>query len=177
VTFDIDANGIVHVSAKDMGTGKSQSIQITANSGLSEEEIKRMVRDAEANAAEDKKKTESIQVRNQLDGLVYQTEKSMTELGAKVDASLKGELETAITAAKAELEKGDKDAMQGALDNLNKLNAKLAEQVYANAQAQGGADAAGQQASGSSEHAKYDGSDASGNKKDDDTVDADFKEV
>ena len=182
VGFDIDANGIVHVSAKDMGTGKSQSIKITANSGLSDEEIKRMVRDAEANAEEDKKKAESIQVRNQLDSLIYATEKSVTELGDKVDATMKSEIETALSAAKADVESNDKDKMQESLTKLNALNAKLAEQVYAKADAttEGGTDAGTSQSNGGSDHSKYDGSDAgasSGSKKDDGVVDADYKEV
>ncbi len=178
VTFDIDANGIVHVSAKDMGTGKTQSIQITANSGLSEEEIKKMVRDAELNAADDKKKAEEVQLRNQLDGLVYQTEKSLKDLGDKVDAQMKTEIESLITRAKSDIEKNDSDAMKASMEELNKLNAKLAEQVYAKA-AQSteapGADAAGAsndtaQAADSAEQAKT-------KNKDDDVVDADFKEV
>jgi molecular chaperone DnaK len=182
VSFDIDANGIVHVSAKDMGTGKSQSIKITANSGLSDEEIKRMVRDAEANAAEDKKKSEAIQVRNQLDSLVYATEKSLSELGDKVDEALKSEVNTAISAAKAEVESNDKDKMQAAIDKLNSVNAKLAEQVYAKSAGAPGAEGGASDGNGGQDYSKYDGSDASSGstnsgKKDDGVVDADYKEV
>jgi len=96
VTFDIDANGIVHVSAKDLGTGKEQSIRITASSGLAEEEIKKMVKDAEAHAAEDKKRREGVEARNQLDTLIYTTEKSLAEYGDKIDAGDKQTIEEAI---------------------------------------------------------------------------------
>jgi molecular chaperone DnaK len=173
VTFDIDANGIVHVGAKDLGTGKEQSIKITSNSGLSEDEIKRMVKDAEAHAEEDKKRSESIQAKNQLDGLVYATEKSLKDFGEKVDAALKSEVEAEISAAKTALESGDLTTMKTATDKLNAANAKLAEKVYAQSGGQqaGGADGAdGQAASGADGEAKKD-------KKDDDVVDADFKEV
>src|SRR5438445_4617815 len=96
VTFDIDANGIVHVSAKDLGTGKEQSIKITASSGLSEQEIKQMVKDAEAHAAEDKQRKETVEARNQLDSLIYSTEKSLKEYGADLDASVKENIETEL---------------------------------------------------------------------------------
>jgi molecular chaperone DnaK len=178
VTFDIDANGIVHVSAKDNGTGKTQSIKITSNSGLSEEEIKQMVRDAEAHADEDKRKTEVISMRNQLDGLVYQTEKSVKDFGDKIESGLKGEIETAISAAKADLEKADLSAMKSSLEQLNKLNAQLAEKMYAqSAQQQGDA---GQSAGGTNGSNGSNGNGASSgeSKKDgDDVVDADYKEV
>ena len=104
VTFDIDANGIVHVSAKDLGTGKEQSIKITASSGLSEEEIKRMVRDAEEHAGEDKRRKEMVEVRNQLDGLVYQTEQSLKDVGATLEAADKAAVERALEEAKRKLE-------------------------------------------------------------------------
>lgn len=174
VAFDIDVNGIVHVSAKDLGTGKSQSIKITANSGLSEDEIKRMVKEAEAHADEDKKKTEVIQVRNQLDGLIYQTEKSVKEFGDKVEASLKSEVETALTQARSELEKSDLTAMKAAIETLNQVNGKMAEKVYAQtAQNPGGAGAGGAEAGNASEAAGQ----TKGSGKDDDVVDADYKEV
>ncbi len=177
VTFDIDANGIVHVSAKDMGTGKTQSIRITASSGLSEEEIKRMVADAEANAAEDKKRSEGIQVKNQLDSLVYQTEKALKDIGEKADAGIKSEVETALTQAKQDLEKEDLEAMKSTMEKLNQLNAKLAENVYSKT----GATSEGAQASADNGNGQTAGADAgaeSSNKKDgDDVVDADYKEV
>jgi molecular chaperone DnaK len=174
VTFDIDANGIVHVSAKDLGTGKSQSIKITANSGLSEDEIKQMVKDAELHSAEDKKKAEVVHAKNHLDSLVYQTEKSLKEMGDKVPGALRQEIEPILTRAKEELEKGDVDKMKATTEELNKLNAKLAEQLYSQASANGGANGAGAQtdANGASQEAK-----AEDNKKGDDVVDADFKEV
>src|SRR4029077_20886076 len=104
VTFDIDANGIVHVHAKDLGTGKEQSIKITASSGLSESEVKQMVKDAELHAAEDHKRRETADARNQLDSLVYQTEKSLKEHGADLDASTRSTIEAALENAKKELE-------------------------------------------------------------------------
>jgi molecular chaperone DnaK len=169
VTFDIDANGIVNVSAKDLGTGKEQSIRITASSGLSEEEIQRMVKDAEANVESDKKKTELIATRNQLDTLVYSTEKSLKEFGEKVDASLKSEVETELSAAKSLLEKEDVEEMKASLERLNTLNTKIAEKVYAQSAQQPDAEAAnGADAKDGASSAKKD---------DDDVVDADFKEV
>jgi molecular chaperone DnaK len=173
VSFDLDANGIVNVSAKDMGTGKTQSIRITANSGLSEEEIKRMVRDAEAHADEDKKRTEAISLRNQVDGLVYQTEKSLKEFGDKVDATLKSEVESAVSAAKAELEKSDAtvESLKATMEALNSVNSKLAENVYSkSSEKTEGQNASGAEGAGDSSSAKKDS-------KDDDVVDADYKEV
>ena len=171
VGFDIDANGIVHVSAKDLGTGKEQSIKITSSSGLSEEEIKRMVQDAEANADADKKKTELIGTRNQLDSLLYSTEKSLKEFGDKVEASLKSEAESEISNAKSLVAGEDLEAMKASLERLNTVNTKIAEKVYAQSAAQPGADAsAGGDAQGGEA-----GQGANG--KDDDVVDADFKEV
>jgi molecular chaperone DnaK len=170
VAFDIDANGIVHVSAKDLGTGKEQSIKITSSSGLSEEEIKRMVQDAEANAEADKKKTEVIATRNQLDSLLYATEKSLKEFGDKIDASLKSEAESELSNAKSLVAGEDLDAMKASLERLNTLNSKIAEKVYAQSAAQPGAEASGG-AEGSGEKS------SGANGKDDDVVDADFKEV
>lgn len=137
VTFDIDANGIVHVSAKDLGTGKEQSIRITASSGLSKEEIDKMVRDAESHASEDKKKRELIEARNHADGLVYATEKSLKEYGDKIDSSEKKKIEDAIAAVKKEMEGNDADAIKKASDELTQASHKLAEAVYAKAGHQG----------------------------------------
>ncbi|MCM2357569.1 MAG: molecular chaperone DnaK [Geobacteraceae bacterium] len=134
VTFDIDANGIVHVSAKDLGTGKEQSIRITASSGLSKEEIDKMVRDADAHAAEDKKKRELIEARNHADSLVYQTEKSLKEFGDKIDAAERKRIEDAAAALKKEMEGNDLDAIKKASDELMQASHKLAEAVYAKAQ-------------------------------------------
>src|SRR5262249_33081742 len=107
VTFDIDANGIVHVGAKDLGTGKEQSIQITASSGLNKDEIDKMVREAASHADEDKKRRETVDARNHLDSLVYQTEKTLTEHGASLDATTKGTIESALADAKKALESND----------------------------------------------------------------------
>ena len=134
VTFDIDANGIVHVSAKDLGTGKEQSIRITASSGLSKEEIDKMVREAEAHADEDKKKRELIEARNQADSLAYQTEKSLKEFGDKIDGADKQKIEDALAALKKALEGSDPDVIKKASDELMQASHKLAEAVYAKAQ-------------------------------------------
>ncbi len=118
VTFDIDANGIVHVSAKDLGTGKEQSIRITASSGLSKEEIEKMVKDAESHAAEDKKKRELIEARNQADGLVYTTEKAVKEHGDKVDEATRKGIETALEDLKKTMEGDDADAIRSKTEAL-----------------------------------------------------------
>ncbi|SNB47206.1 molecular chaperone DnaK [Geobacter sp. DSM 9736] len=141
VTFDIDANGIVHVSAKDLGTGKEQSIRITASSGLSKDEIDKMVRDAESHAEEDKKKRELIEARNQADSLVYSTEKSLSEFGDKIDAAEKSKIESGIAALKKAMEGNEAEAIKKASDELAQASHKLAEAVYAKAQA-GGAEQA-----------------------------------
>ncbi len=133
VTFDIDANGIVHVSAKDLGTGKEQSIRITASSGLTEEEIKRMIREAEEHAAEDRKRRETAEARNQLDALVYQTEKSLKEHGGEVDASARANIEQALERAKKTLEGQDASEMKAAGEALTQASHKLAEAIYAKA--------------------------------------------
>jgi molecular chaperone DnaK len=166
VTFDIDANGIVHVGAKDLGTGKEQSIKITASSGLNKDEIDRMVRDAESHADEDKKKRELIDARNQLDGLVYQTEKTLAEHKDSLDAGARGEVETALADAKKALESGDVAAVRAATDTLGRASHKLAETMYAKA-SKGGGDAGGNGAE-----------QAAGNDKaKDDVVEAEFEEV
>jgi molecular chaperone DnaK len=171
VTFDIDANGIVHVAAKDLGTGKEQSIKITASSGLSEEEIKQMVRDAEAHAAEDKKRKETVEARNHLDSLVYSTEKSLKEYGGDLDASIKENIDAALKKGKEALEGQDAQAMRTAAEQLGQASHKLAEAMYAKASQQH----AGQQQQPSGE---ADGQASGGEKKKrDDVVDADFEEV
>jgi molecular chaperone DnaK len=138
VTFDIDANGIVHVSAKDLGTGKEQSIRITASTGLSKEEIDKMVREAETHASEDQKKRELIEAKNHADSLVYQTEKSLGELGDKIDADEKKKIEDGVAALKKTMEGGDAEAIKKASEALTQASHKLAEAVYAKAQPQGG---------------------------------------
>jgi molecular chaperone DnaK len=171
VTFDIDANGIVHVAAKDLGTGKEQSIKITASSGLSEEEIKKMVGDAEVHAAEDKKRKETVEARNQLDTLVYSTEKSLKEYGNDLEGSVKENIEAALKNAKESLEGTDAEAMRKAAEQLSQSSHKLAEAMYAKAS---------QQQSGQAKGAENDGGEkggGDGGKKKDDVVDADFTEV
>ncbi|MFH1115555.1 MAG: molecular chaperone DnaK [Pseudomonadota bacterium] len=167
VTFDIDANGIVHVSAKDLGTGKEQSIKITASSGLSEEEIQKMVNDAEAHAEEDKKKREMIDARNQADSMVYATEKSLKEYGGKVDAASKSAIEAAIAKTKTAMEGNELGPIKSAMEELQQAAHKLAEAMYQ--QASAGAGAAGPEAGAQ-------GAGPSG-KPDEDVVDADFEEV
>jgi molecular chaperone DnaK len=170
VTFDIDANGIVHVAAKDLGTGKEQSIKITASSGLSEEEIKKMVGEAAAHAAEDKKRKDTVEARNQLDSLVYSTDKSLKEYGGDLDASVKDNIEAALKKAKEVLEGQDADAMRKAAEDLSQSSHKLAEAIYAKASQQ---QAAQQQAGEKPEE----NNSSAGGKKKDDVVDADFTEV
>jgi molecular chaperone DnaK len=170
VTFDIDANGIVHVAAKDLGTGKEQSIKITASSGLSEDEIKQMVRDADTHAAEDKKRKETVEARNHLDSLIYSTEKSLKEHGGDLDASVKENIETALKKAKEVIDGQDTDAMRKASEELSQSSHKLAEAMYAKASQQQAAQQAGENQDDKAENA------GSGKKKDD-VVDADFTEV
>jgi molecular chaperone DnaK len=169
VTFDIDANGIVHVAAKDLGTGKEQSIKITASSGLSEDEIKQMVKDAEAHAAEDKKHKETVEARNQLDSLIYSTEKSLKDYGNDLDAGVKENIENALKKAKETLEGQDAQAMRTAAEQLSQSSHKLAEAMYAKASRQ----QPGQEASGDAKEQPT----SDGKKKKDDVVDADFEEV
>ena len=169
VTFDIDANGIVHVAAKDLGTGKEQSIKITASSGLSEDEIKQMVKDAEAHAAEDKKHKETVEARNQLDSLIYSTEKSLKEYGNDLDAGVKENIENALKKARETLEGQDAQAMRTAAEQLSQSSHKLAEAMYAKASRQ----QPGQEASGDAKEQPT----SDGKKKKDDVVDADFEEV
>jgi len=137
VTFDIDANGIVHVSAKDLGTGKEQSIRITASSGLSKDEIDKMVRDAEAHASEDKQKRELIEARNHADSLIYSTEKSLKEFGDKIDAGDKQKIEDGVAALKKAMETTDAAAIKTATDELTQASHKLAEAVYSKTQQAG----------------------------------------
>ncbi len=167
VAFNIDANGIVNVSAKDLGTGKEQSIQITASSGLSEADIEKLVREAEAHASDDKKKQELIEARNQADSLIYGTEKSIRDLGDKVDAGLKSDIEGKIAALRKLMESEDAPAIKKAAEELAQASHKLAEQLYT--QAQGGPEAAAGAAGASGSAAGATGKD--------DVVDADFTEV
>jgi molecular chaperone DnaK len=169
VTFDIDANGIVHVSAKDLGTGKEQSIKITASSGLSEEEIDRMVKDSDAHREEDIKKRELAETRNNLDSLIYTTEKSLSEYGDKIDSSDKKAIEEAIESSKQAMESNDLSTMKSASENLTQTSHKLAEAMYAKAsQGEGGAQAETAQGQESAAGAKG---------PEEEVVDADFEEV
>ena len=164
VTFDIDANGILHVSAKDKATGKENKITIKANSGLSDDEIDRMVKDAEAHAEEDKKAHELVDARNQLDTLVHSVKKALAEHGDKVDADEKGKIEAAIKEAEEAIKSGDKAALEAKSEALAKASQTLGEKVYAQAQAEAQTEGSGT-SSGSS-------------KTDDaDVVDAEFTEV
>jgi len=175
VTFDIDANGIVHVSAKDKGTGKENKITIQANSGLTEEEIQRMVKDAEANADEDHRMAELALARNSADGLVHSTRKSMTEYGDKLDEADKTAIEAALKDVEDALkDNADKATIDAKVEALGTASQKLGEKMYAEAQAaQAAAGAAGAGAEGGA------GGAAGGGSKpvDDNVVDADFKEV
>ncbi len=166
VTFDIDANGIVHVNAKDLGTGKEQSIQITASSGLSKDEVERMVKEATLHAEEDRKKRELIDARNQLDGLVYQTEKALGEHAATLDAATKGSIESALADAKTALESQDAGRIRSAADALQRASHKLAEAIYAKAS----------QGEKTDEAPRGDGAAPEGKGKDD-VVEAEFEEV
>ena len=171
VTFDIDANGIVHVSAKDLGTGKEQSIKITASSGLSEKEIQQLVKDAEMHAEEDKKKKELAETRNHADTLIYSTEKTVKELGDKVESDLKSDIEGAIERLKKAMETTDAAEIKRLSEELTTSSHKLAEKMYSQASQQGtapggpGPDPGAQAGAGG------------GRKPDDDVVDADFEEV
>ena len=158
VTFDIDANGIVNVSAKDLGTGKQQQITISGSTALSDDEVDRMVKDAEAHAEEDKKQKEEVEVRNQTDSLCYSTEQTLNELGDKVSADVKSKAEAAIADAKKALEGSDVEAIKAAGESLQSVAYELAQVVYADAQQQTDGAAGAQPA-------------------DDDVVDADYEVV
>jgi molecular chaperone DnaK len=158
VTFDIDANGIVNVSAKDKATGKEQQIRIQASGGLSETDIEKMVKDAEAHAAEDKKRRELVEARNQGESLVHATEKSLAELGDKAAAADKSAVEGAIQALRAALGTEDVEGIKARTNDLMQLSMKLGEAAYAASQAAGG-----------EPHAE--------GEKHDDVIDADFREV
>ena len=175
VTFDIDANGIVHVSAKDMATQKEQSIQITASSGLSKEEVERLVKDAEAHTEEDKKKRELVELKNQADTLMYSTEKNLSEHGDKISEEEKTNITTAIDALKKTLEESDIEALKTAMQNLTTASHKLAEEMYKKASADA-AESAGPGPDGPDSGPSASGSEeASGG--DEKVVDAEFEEV
>jgi molecular chaperone DnaK len=160
VVFDIDANGILHVSAKDLGTGKAQSIKITSSSGLTKEEIDKMAKDAEAHAGEDKKKRDEIETRNKADALIYNTEKMMREYGSHITAEDRKRIEEAVSRLRNTLGREDIEAIKAATEELNHASYKIGEAVYAKAKEQGGqpgaegGQAGGQQAQGP-EDAEY----------------------
>ena len=165
VSFDIDANGILNVSAKDKATGKKQSIIIKASSGLSDDEVERMIKDAEAHAEEDKKLTELVHARNHADGMIHATEKSLKELGEQVGADEADSIHHAIDALKEAVKGDDKDLIEAKTNDLTELSGKLAERVYAQKGAESG-----------EEHAHHSGG-ASHAAEDDGVIDADFEEV
>ena len=167
VTFDIDANGILHVGAKDKATGKENKITIKANSGLNEAEIEKMVKDAEANAAEDHKKLELVQARNAADAAVHSVKKSLSEHGEALDAGEKSAIEAALKEAEESLKGDDKAAIEAATEKLMTASQKLGEKMYAQAQAAAGAPGATQAPPQAEAHAAAD----------DNVVDAEFKEV
>jgi len=173
VTFDIDANGIVHVSAKDMATQKEQSIQITASSGLSKEEVERLVKDAEAHTEEDKKKRELVELKNQADTLIYSTEKNVSEHGDKISEEDKTNITTAIDALKKSLEESDLEGIKTAMQNLTTASHKLAEEMYKKASEDAASTGTGPD--GDSGTTNSGSEEASGG--DEKVVDAEFEEV
>jgi molecular chaperone DnaK len=162
VTFDIDANGIVNVTAKDKATGKEQQIRIQASGGLSDADIQKMVKDAEQHAAEDKKRREIVDARNQAEAMIHSTEKSLKEFGEKASQADKSAIEGAIAALKTELAGEDAEAIKAKTNDLVQASMKLGEAMYKAQQAEGAA-------------AGADGAQAGAKK--DDVIDADFKEV
>jgi molecular chaperone DnaK len=173
VTFDIDANGILHVGAKDKATGKENKITIKANSGLSEAEIEKMVKDAEANAADDKTKLELVQARNQADAMVHSVRKSLGEHGDKLEAADKEAIEAAIKDAEESLKGDDKATIEAKTEALMTASQKLGEKIYAEQAAAAAAAGAGTEGA----EAPQGGQSASAKPADDNVVDAEFKEV
>jgi molecular chaperone DnaK len=166
VTFDIDANGIVHVSAKDLGTGKEQSIKITASSGLSDDEIQRLIREAEMHADEDKKRRELVETRNQADSIIYSCEKNLNENKDKLDPGLKADVEAKVANLRQRMEKDNKADIEKGIEELTNVSHKLAEAIYA----------AASQAGATEAEAKTGGSESRAGGGDD-IVDADYEEV
>lgn len=171
VSFDIDANGIVHVNAKDMATQKEQSIKITASSGLSKEEVDQLVKDAQAHSEEDKKRRETVEIKNQADTLIYGTEKNLTENGDKIADEEKTKIQEAVAAMKTAMEGEDVEAMKTAMQNLQTASHKLAEEMYKSAAAEGTAEPT------NGSDASADGSAGSTESEDEKVVDAEFEEV
>jgi molecular chaperone DnaK len=177
VTFDIDANGIVNVSAKDMGTGREQKITITASSGLSKDEIDRMMRDAESHSADDARKREEIEARNRLDTLTYQVEKTFNENKEKLEASAATEVEAALADAKKATEEGGVERMNEAFNTLQTASHKIAEALYQQQGSSTGGDAAGadEQASAAGASSGQASQGATGG--DDNVIDAEYVDV
>jgi molecular chaperone DnaK len=173
VTFDIDANGILHVSAKDKATGKAQSIKIQASSGLSEDEVKKMMKDAEEHSAEDRKFHELVTARNNADNMVHAVSKAMKDAGDKVSADEKQAIEKAITAVKEAMKSDNKDEIEAKTKDLTDASSKMAERLYAQGQGEQGQAGAHQAGPGGQQQQQGQGSE----KKSDDVVDAEFEEV
>jgi molecular chaperone DnaK len=171
VTFDIDANGLVHVGAKDLGTGKEQSIKITASGGLTEEEIKRMQREADEHRAEDEKRKQVVNARNTLDSMIYSIEKTVKESGDKVPAEEKSKVEAALTEARKFTTSNELAEIEKATQDLTAASNKMAEILYKNTGAQGQTADAGTQSAGT------DGQQSASGQKDEDVIDADYKQV
>ncbi|RUM88545.1 MAG: molecular chaperone DnaK [Thermodesulfatator sp.] len=169
VTFDIDADGILHVTAKDLGTGKEQSVVVKPSSGLSEEEIQRMIKEAEAHAEEDRRRRELAEARNQADSLIYSTEKSLRDLGDKVPEDLRKEVEEKIAELRKAVEGTDVEAIRRASDELTRVSYRLAEMVYKQASSQAGGTSAGSASGGSGTTEEKKGGD--------EVIDADYEEM
>ncbi|HEY8761674.1 MAG TPA: Hsp70 family protein, partial [Candidatus Dormibacteraeota bacterium] len=167
VTFDIDANGILNVKAQDKGTGREQSVTITASSTLSKEEVERLVKEAEANSAEDRRKREEVETRNQADQMVYQAEKVIKENESKIPAELKTEVEAKLSAVREAAKGSDTDSLKKAMDELNDSLQKIGQHIYAGPSDSSGTDGT----------ATGDGSDPKPKSEEEDVVDAEYKEV
>jgi len=175
VTFDIDANGILNVTAKDTATGKDQKITITSSSGLSKDEVERMAKEADAHSAEDKAQRETIDAKNQLDTLTYNIDKMLKEHGDKISGSERGDVENALADAKKAVESNDKAQMDSAREKLTAASHKLAEQMYKATQATGGGGAQGGPGAGPGQASGGDGQ--SQQKKDEGVIDAEYVDV
>ena len=173
VTFDIDANGIVNVSARDLGTGKEQKITITASSGLSKDEIDRMMKDAESHSEEDKKRREAIEAKNRLDSLIYATEKTINDNREKIPAGVISEVESAMAEARKAVESGDADQINAQIETLTRASHKIAESLYQNQGASGGSGASGAAGAG----AQPGGASSQSGKSGDDVIDAEYIDV
>jgi molecular chaperone DnaK len=171
VTFDIDANGILHVTAKDRGTGKENKVTITGSTTLQKEEVERMVREAESNAEDDRKRAESVEIKNRAEHLAYQAERALSDAGDKVPADVRSDIETKVKAVRDAISSNDTDAIKKAQDDLSASIQKIGEAVYAQQQAQGGTDTTGGDAGAAPQEGAASGSSG------DDVVDAEFKEV